>query len=447
MEPPSSAVPKFVVDLSQSPEHRYDHIASEFAHAIKDSNIPGLLDELLSAFAGSVAGKVFKTITWLSLRRLHEPEETAELRGISRNTGIPMYILVAFNVLLDLLLGCTSGGVRVFEPGSADMPKSERMIHFRTLDWGMDRLRKIVVELDFVRRPDGPVVATTVTYFGYIGVLTGVRKGLSMSLNFRPRHTGDTFGQRASFRWHQAMVLLGRRQSVSSVLRGLLLSPLPEPGEVEDKTTTRSSVDETPEFTEQHMAKVLEMLSHSKSTAAYLIFCQPQKAYIVEKDHRSANIFVDDTFIAAFNHDQSDEHNFEQLRQVVNDLKVDDPIGMVEIVALSFERKENLEDEWKRCVKACRRKHKTKSDAVSLSGVYNMVQDEEVSNEETHYAVIMDPTSGQVLWRTVYELREEESGDDDEDGAEIEEDNDEDGDGDYRAGHSSSEDDRSTGRR
>jgi hypothetical protein len=39
----------------------------------------------------------------------------------------------------------------------------------------MDLLRQIVVQLDFVARDGGPVVARSVTYLGFVGVLTGVR--------------------------------------------------------------------------------------------------------------------------------------------------------------------------------------------------------------------------------------------------------------------------------
>lgn len=49
-----------------------------------------------------------------------------------------MHLLVAFNVLLDLFMGCTSGG--------AKLSVEDRMLHFRTLDWGMDPLRKVIVQ-------------------------------------------------------------------------------------------------------------------------------------------------------------------------------------------------------------------------------------------------------------------------------------------------------------
>ncbi|RFQ89656.1 hypothetical protein CRE09_28995, partial [Escherichia coli] len=53
----------------------------------------------------------------LLLRRVNESSQTEELRGIAEESDIPMYLLVAFNVILDLLMGCTSGGVRSLEKG------------------------------------------------------------------------------------------------------------------------------------------------------------------------------------------------------------------------------------------------------------------------------------------------------------------------------------------
>lgn len=32
------------------------------------------------------------------------------------------------------------------------------MLHFRTLDWGMDALRKVIVHLDFIQKPGGEVI-------------------------------------------------------------------------------------------------------------------------------------------------------------------------------------------------------------------------------------------------------------------------------------------------
>ena len=51
-----------------------------------------------------------------------------------------MYLLVAYNVFLDLLLGCTSGGMLAKKPEQEEGGEGEEevtMMHFRTLDWSM----------------------------------------------------------------------------------------------------------------------------------------------------------------------------------------------------------------------------------------------------------------------------------------------------------------------
>lgn len=105
-----------------------------------------------------------------------------ELKGIAKASGVALYILIALNVLLDSLLGCTSGGVMTSldKTGGkrAPGPAEERMLHFRTLDWGMDPLRSVLVQLEFVRSKSADpekVIGRTVTYAGFVGALTGVR--------------------------------------------------------------------------------------------------------------------------------------------------------------------------------------------------------------------------------------------------------------------------------
>ncbi|KAH7159193.1 beta subunit of N-acylethanolamine-hydrolyzing acid amidase-domain-containing protein [Fusarium sp. MPI-SDFR-AT-0072] len=393
-------IPRFTVDLSQPPETRYNHIVPHFQTAVDSCDLPSLFYALLDELVGKIFGKLMAAISPLIMRRVHSEEENAELVGISKAIGIPMHILVAFNVLLDLLLGCTSGGVRTLDPDSSG--KATRMLHFRTLDWGMHQLRNIIVELDFVRTPGGPVIATTIGYLGYIGVLTGVRQGMSLSLNFRPYHATETLLQRLSYRYNQAMVVLGHRQSISSSLRQILL---------DDATTHKRQSDEahdtdnvSPDLQNQYVQQVLTKLSTSNSTAAYLILCQPDRVFVIEKDHRSASIRESDTFMTAYNHDVKDEDNPAHLQQAAAELaEGDDATGMADLVAYSLERKHDLDELWRKRVRACKSRYKLRNDIVTRADVIKFLQNDMIRNEETHYAVIMDPKEGKVTWRRAYE--------------------------------------------
>lgn len=131
-----------------------------------------------------------------------------------------MHLLVCFNVILDLLMGCSSGGAAVQNNSNSNSKLgAEKMVHFRTLDWGMLTLRRVLVQLDFVLEPDGEMVASSITYAGFVGVLTGVRKDLSISLNFRGVHDDShSFVANARYYGHLGMVLLGFRPSISSIL-------------------------------------------------------------------------------------------------------------------------------------------------------------------------------------------------------------------------------------
>jgi hypothetical protein len=159
--------PKYTIDLSLPPSERYVQLATDFKPQL--SSIIGLFDDVVGCLRLPVSFVRF--LARLMLRKVYSTEETAELRGISKACGIKLYLLVALNTFLDLLMGCTSGGVRTRERRGEDT----KMLHFRTLDWGMDSLRKLVVNLEFVGEKGGSVIARSITYAGFVGVLTGVR--------------------------------------------------------------------------------------------------------------------------------------------------------------------------------------------------------------------------------------------------------------------------------
>jgi hypothetical protein len=145
--------------------------------------ITPLFDEVLSTMIPwPQLRRWIEFLASILLRRVYSPEETKELKGIAKASGVALYIIIALNVLLDSLLGCTSGAViaSLDKRGGRRAPgrEEERMLHFRTLDWGMDPLRNVLVQLEFIRSESGEpekVIARTITYAGFVGVLTGVR--------------------------------------------------------------------------------------------------------------------------------------------------------------------------------------------------------------------------------------------------------------------------------
>ncbi|KAI9896901.1 hypothetical protein N3K66_007923 [Trichothecium roseum] len=396
-------IPKFTIDLSRSPEERYDHVVPQFREYVTSTNLTGLFHEVVDHLAGKAVGKCLGYASQVAMRHLHGAEETAEIHGLSRQLGIPLHIMIAFNSLLDLLLGCTSGAARAVVDDDKKKTRTEkqgglkqstRLLHFRTLDWGMDQLRNIVVELDFVRSAGGPVVATSITYLGYVGCLTGVRRGLSMSLNFRPYHARETWMQAAAFRWHQAMVVLGMRPSISSVMRHYLLRPGTDDDDRGEEGVTEKEVED-----------IMQELTASHSTSAYLIFCTAQRVFVVEKDNGWANIRSSDKYLVACNHDAEDELDPSRLERTAEEMATvgEGMIGMAELVGYSIDRKDHMDKLWKRRL-GRRRSARLKGlgEVVTQTDVVKMISDAEISNEETHYAAVMDPGTGRVVWRSSY---------------------------------------------
>ncbi|KAK4034841.1 beta subunit of N-acylethanolamine-hydrolyzing acid amidase-domain-containing protein [Parachaetomium inaequale] len=411
--------PLFIINLSLPPSHRYTHVAAALKPALASTNFEALFAEAIALVLPAATAtpshgllnitalttRSIRLLSRLLLRRMYSDEETAELRGISLATGLGMDLLVAFNVALDLLMGCTSGGVRLQE--SAAPGGGSRMVHFRTLDWDMDELRRLVVELEFVRVAGGPVVARTVGYFGYVGVLTGVREGLSVSLNFRVGGRGERdWWRRWALRWHLGMVLLGKRRGVSSVLRGYLLGdgglgvrrgwwPWSAKGrryvELDGDDPGLPDVD-----------LILADLACSPSTAAYLVFCTPSEVYSVEKGYRTASSQRSGEFLTTCNHDVADEPDPGRIHAATQ--KVASP-GMADIIDESFERKQAVEHVWKQRLRLRRKAHRHRREqveGVNLEDVLHLLGHEYITYGGTHYAVIMDPEEGEIMWRRAY---------------------------------------------
>lgn len=346
MEINTEEPPLYSIDLSLPPQSRYTTICNDFKHEI--SEMTGIYDDILDS---TPYPRLLGFLATLLLRRVHSHEETAEIRGIAQATGVPLNLVVAYNTFLDLFSGCISGGVKAKDVGG--------IVHFRGLDWGMDPLRDLIIRVEYVR--DGKVVARGVTYAGYVGCLTGVREGLSMSLNYRANINSKS--SIFSHRQHQLSLLLGRTPAIASHLRQILLSPGP-PATLDQLAS---------KFTTLH------------ASTSYLTFCTPKAVLVIEKDLKTATIHTSDKFLAVTNHDASmeswDPERWAQVPELacVRDI-VNDSIQRKECVANLFQRQ--------RAVR------------VTVDTVRQWLRTYPLRNEMTHFSCIMDPSAegGGLLW-------------------------------------------------
>jgi beta subunit of N-acylethanolamine-hydrolyzing acid amidase len=425
-------VPIHQIDLSLPPSSRYVALAELYQEQLRE--LMPLFNLLLRdcGVSQSLVPLVHR-IASLLLRRVASSEECLELRGISRVTKVPMYLLISFNVILDLLMGCTSGAALSLE--NRDPPSHSKMLHFRTLDWGMEPLRQVVVQLEFVKsasKTPERILARSLTYVGFVGVLTAVRPGLSLSLNYRPQHNALTWMENIRFRVHSLLVLLGRRQSISSLLRDCLF-------------WNSSNGSETPPSLD-HLA---EDFPSKKSTAAYLIFSDGQSAITIEKDMVSGKVRRSRSFIVMTNHD------LDPCPTVAQAKKSKDISSLSGILGESVDRRACLLNKWTKKIEKEQAKNVSRAKSFSVTSASSTgteagpmtrsrtrernavgragsqipkdvstelthpeVLDFDVegratvtktelrrwltawptTNESTHFGAILDPTEGKVLW-------------------------------------------------
>ncbi|KAF2166394.1 hypothetical protein M409DRAFT_55229 [Zasmidium cellare ATCC 36951] len=382
---------RFVIDLSLPPEQRYLEVCTAFKKQLKD--ITPLFDEVVGGFLHCIPVRRVHQLARLLLRGIYDKEENRELKGISKAVGVDMHLLVSFNVLLDLLMGCTSGGALV-----RDGEGGTKMVHFRTLDWGMPSLRKLVVQLDFKRRQDGPIIASSITYAGYVGVLTGVRKDFSVSLNFRPnRNDKGKHWSDVKYYYHLLMVLLGWRRSISSQLRCFLMP------QKQEKSTTRGQEanDQVKYWTYEETVSCIGGGTGKplRTTACYLCFGNGQETTVIEKDRATATLRSNNVFIAITNNDVDHEDETNIPVQAG-----ERETSLADIVNEGKDRRQCTEGNY-----FLMRQHAAAwranaglghslEEAVSADNITAMLQWYPTTNEMTHFACLMDPKEGAVRW-------------------------------------------------
>lgn len=192
--PDWGSVPKAVVNLDLPPADRWTALATEYKSQIEE-----MVNEFIDHISSFPGNRWEDFLTYLGdnqdmlLDRM--PNNYGdEIRGIQRATELDMSSLLAFNLGYEIMGACTS---------VVAQDDAGHMFHGRNLDFGLflgsnsssgpnenfqwtntDLLRKTTVLTDITR--NGEVLYRTVSYVGYVGLLTGVRKGgVTVTVNTR----------------------------------------------------------------------------------------------------------------------------------------------------------------------------------------------------------------------------------------------------------------------
>ena len=174
-------VPRYKVDLDEPPEKRWNNVIEntkqeilglrkEIRQEMKELTggfIMGLLDTLGSLFSGIANLFVYYG---------------KELSGFAKQCGIPLTEMMLIQFMYEASSCCTSIVI--------NDPKTKLPVHIRTMDWGMEKLKALTIEVEFWKNGAPLYVATT--WPGYVGVLTAMKpEAYSVSVNFRVK--GDSY--------------------------------------------------------------------------------------------------------------------------------------------------------------------------------------------------------------------------------------------------------------
>ncbi|KAK1518057.1 uncharacterized protein CCOS01_12314 [Colletotrichum costaricense] len=392
-------IPIYKVDMGKPAEERYIELAKDLAPKIRE--VSPLFDEVIEATVPRGMSGFAKFTSRFTLRKVFDPEQTKEIKSIAEVAGIPVHQLMALNTFLDLMLGCTSGAALVKNDSKRKIGggNPDHLMHFRTLEWGMDILRDILVIIEYVDTNNGSneVIARSVTYAGFVGMLTGVR-----------------------LLRHQIKVLFGLRESVPSMLRRIILKE-----DISFKNTKAyDTKDPNPREDSRKLAPITSIgkkLASSDASPCYLTLCDGREVVNILKDLYDGKIKTSSVFQIQCNHDP--DHRRCCGRMTVRHGA--DPVQAKlmeseDWIEVSADRQNAFHDKWIEHVRAITNGNditwaKQNSCCTGLeldaeaskSGEMTGVDEAKLrewiasyptTNDSTHFMCIMDPLTGEIRW-------------------------------------------------
>eukprot|EP01012_Entosiphon_sulcatum_P015344 TRINITY_DN20329_c0_g1_i1.p1 TRINITY_DN20329_c0_g1~~TRINITY_DN20329_c0_g1_i1.p1 ORF type:complete len:445 (-),score=32.59 TRINITY_DN20329_c0_g1_i1:888-2201(-) len=203
--------PRFRINLDCPASERWNELVDRYAEQfqaverIVDGAVAETLGPRLGPFLESLASNLIAGIT-----RTGKVFYKDELVSIAQRSRMSLGKLVLMQLTYEAAACCTS----IIVPSATGEP-----LHIRTMDWGMEFLRPLCVELEFVRGET--VVCRAVSWAGYVGLLTGMVPGaVSVSVNFRVSPSAE----RSSL-WDNLKAALSDSWPIGFLVREVLTEP------------------------------------------------------------------------------------------------------------------------------------------------------------------------------------------------------------------------------
>eukprot|EP01084_Bolivina_argentea_P050265 92419_1 len=184
-EKTKSAIPRYHVNLDAPANKRWEEVINDYKDHFQQ--IEKIINDLISTELGKT-GTFLKSLissTMSTLTKCGAVYYKDELSAIANQSKMSLGLLVVMQLIYESSAHCTS---------IICNDEKGKPIHIRTMDWEMEFLRPMTIEVEFYR--NNKPIAICTTWAGYVGILTGLRYGIngfSVAVNFRV--TGDGLWQ------------------------------------------------------------------------------------------------------------------------------------------------------------------------------------------------------------------------------------------------------------
>ena len=169
----------FTINLDDTPSVRWNHVTTACQEDIRDFGRE--IHSILSRIFSPRFDTFWRRFHFIA-RIAHFPSEYAEeIDGIAKAVkeyNLTKDDIILLNIALDYMSRCTSAVVSC----------KEGLYHFRTLDWDLPELNKLLIKVHFMK--GGIVLYEGYTFLLMVGLLTGMRpQSFAASFNFRKTQT------------------------------------------------------------------------------------------------------------------------------------------------------------------------------------------------------------------------------------------------------------------
>lgn len=172
------ALPTFIINLDLPPEQRWKQLVTNYKQECLE--IFNYLETLSQQMLGGVAKTIINGFIE-GYRYFYDVMYQKELEGIANTLGVSINKLILGQLVYESCACCTSV-IFKFKGNN---------LHFRTMDWDMDILKKVTVNLVF--KKNNQVLFGATSWVGYVGIMTGMMSGqYTVALNYR-RSKGNLF--------------------------------------------------------------------------------------------------------------------------------------------------------------------------------------------------------------------------------------------------------------